>query len=115
MDGLVEIIKAVWPIVATFGNIVAAAAFLWMKSQFVTKGDFEAVKAELAAMAKALVKLEADDKHEPTRADLNRMTNHMDRRLSGVETGVKALGHQITRIDDYVRALLENELRGAKK
>lgn len=115
MDGIVEVIKAAWPIVATFGNVAALAAFAWMKSQFVTKADHEQLDIKVDGHALRLVQLEADDKHEPTRADLNRVTSELGARLTGVEASIKALGHQMQTQNTYLHSLLDNELRGTKR
>lgn len=111
MDSLVDIIKAAWPIVATFGNVAALAAFAWMKSQFATKADHRELDDKVDRHGERLVRLEADDTHEPTRADLNRITYDLGQRIAGLESANKAFGHQLQTANTYLRTIIETGLK----
>lgn len=115
MGNIIDTLEKAWPVIASIGNVAAVLLVAWLQTKFVAKSDHDKVAALVDDHVKRLVKLEADDKHEPSRAELNRITSALRAEMSALQASQKALGHQLTTLNTYLHSLLENELRGAKK
>jgi hypothetical protein len=116
---LLELIRTLWPVAVVVMPLVTGAGFLWLKTQFPTKSDFDAIQErladgsrKLAALDKRLALVEDDCDSSPSKQDLNQNYAVLAGRMSGVESSLKGLEKALSTQNDYVHALIQKGLSG---
>lgn len=126
------ILQILWPIAVIAIPFVVGAGVLWLKSQFPTRAELEALGKKLegeidsaagdtrdrfergsrkfAEHDSRLALVENDCKASPTKGDLNQGMTVLAGRMSGVESGLKGVEKQLSTQHDYLRTLLERGL-----
>ena len=114
-----EIIRTLWPIAVVITPLVIAAGFLWLKTQFSTKVDWNQHEVrldegsrKLADLDKRVALVEQDCEASPSKSDLNTGYATLAGRMSGVESSLRGLEKQLSTQNGYVHALLEKGLKG---
>ena len=137
----IAILNILWPIAALITPALIGAGILWLRSQFATKAELEAVKADLPARMTALGKevdnrlnahaerfergsakfadhdkrialVEADCKEVPTRQNLQAELSQISQRLRGVETGFEGMERQLNTTNDYLKIIVDKGFKG---
>lgn len=109
MDVL-ELVRTVWPILSGITPFILMGGFYWLRTQFVTRDDHRELDLKVDGHHDRIGRLETEGASEPSRADLNRMQSDLAGRIGGVEVSVKALGHQMTTMNQYLHTVIEKGL-----
>lgn len=129
MSWLATIINVIWPIASAVTPLLLGGGFLWLKSQFPTRVDFDALKAkidtDIAAIrehnkniesaqkldSQRIERLEHDAEGSPTRIELMKMMGEMSSRLARFEGTAEMLSRQLATQNDYLHTLVEKGLK----
>lgn len=134
-----DIFKVAWPIAVTLLPIVVAAGVLWLKSQFPTKAELQAVQdkvaADLVGVEQRLTEkmdehddrldvgsrkmadhhtrislVENECKQAPSRDVIQAELSQLSSRVRGVEAYLEGTNRQLTTLNDYLHTLIQNGL-----
>ena len=123
-----ELIRTIWPVMASITPFVLAGGFAWLKSQFPTKADLEKLRGdvqkdveEMRAHTMAISDLqivtkgrvdaiEADIERAPSKLDLSKDIGKVAERVGHLESGVDALTRQLETHNDYLRILIDKHI-----
>lgn len=122
------ILNIIWPIASTLTPVILGAGFVWLKSQFPTRGevsaiedrvtgDFDAlqhrigkIESRMIAVDQRVQHLAQDADETPTRIELLREMGSVSQRLSGVEATVEAVDKRLSTQNDYLHTLIQKGL-----
>lgn len=136
-----DIFKVAWPIAVTLLPIILSAGILWLRSQFPTKVELEAVRADVAAKlketeARLTGKIDAHDerldigskkmaeldkrasiveeecRQAPSRNTLQTELSSINARVRGVEAYLEGTKRELGTLNDYLHTLIERGLGG---
>nr|WP_162236153.1 hypothetical protein [Sphingomonas sp. Leaf24] len=134
-----DIFKIAWPIAVTLVPIILTAGILWLRSQFPTKGELEAVRVDVATkiagserrltdkleehearleagsrkmaeLDKRTALVEEECKQVPSRNTLQSELSHLAQRIRGVEVQGQAANDQLSTQNTYLHTLIERGL-----
>lgn len=129
MDWLDTVINVIWPVASAITPVLLGAGFLWLKSQFPTRADFDALKAKIdldissisqkngeiesarKLDSQRIDRLEQDAEGSPTRIELMKMMGEMSSRLARFEGSAEMLSRQLATQNDYLHTLVEKGLK----
>jgi hypothetical protein len=124
----ISVLQILWPIAVTVLPFVVGGGFLWLKTQFPTKGELDAVRAEIsrrieehakrfergstkfAEHDRRLALVEDDCESSPSKGDLNQGMTVLAGRMSGVESAMKGVERQLNTQHDYLRTIIDKGL-----
>lgn len=124
-----ELIRTIWPIMASITPFVLAGGFAWLKLQFPTKADLEKLRGEVAkdveemrihtisisdreiALKARVDSMEKDADRAPSKLDLSKDIGKVAERVGGLEAAIEALAGQLSTHNQYLHTLLEKHLR----
>jgi hypothetical protein len=116
---LLELIRTLWPVAIVVMPLVTGAGFLWLKTQFPSKTDFDTIQQRLAEGSRKLSDLdkrvalvEDDCESSPSKQDLSNLYAALAGRTSGVETALRGLEKALNTQNDYVHTLIEKAIKG---
>ncbi len=134
-----EIFRVLWPVAVVLLPLVTATGFLWLKTQFPTKAELEAVRVDVAAKLAATEQRLTDklDEHEerldigskkmaeldkrtalveeeckqaPSRNTLQSELSMMAQRIRGVEVQTQGINDQLVTQNTYLHTIIERSM-----
>jgi hypothetical protein len=117
MPSWFSIVTDLWPIASTITPLILLAGFLWLRTKFPTKEDFDGVKKTVdqlvidqtkCSAAVESLKEERDD--PPTRVELMAQMAGLSGRLSAVEQKSDGIADRVDTANDYLQILIERGL-----
>lgn len=124
MDWL-KVLQVLWPIAVILLPLIVGAGFLWLKTQFPTKGEltahekeverkleehasrFERGSGKFANLDRRLALVEEECKSVPTRQNLQRELSELSQRIRGIEVGFEGVGRQLGTTNDYLKIIVD--------
>lgn len=124
-----EIIRTLWPIMATITPFVLAAGFAWLKSQFPTKADLEKLRGDVKkdveemrahtmaisdrqiASEQRVKSIETDLERAPSKIDLSKDIGKVAERVGHLESGLESMNRQMVTANAYLQTLIEKHLK----
>ena len=124
-----ELIRTIWPIMATITPFVLAGGFAWLKSQFPTKVDLEKLRSQTKvdveemrlhtiaisdreiALKARVDSLKEDLDRAPSKLDLSKDIGKVAERVGHLESGIAALTNQLSTHNQYLHTLLEKHIQ----
>lgn len=118
-----DIVQTLWPIAVIILPLVVGAGILWLKTQFPTKTDLDALKtdhagrfergsAKFAEHDRRLALVEDDCESAPSKNDLNEGMTVLAGRMSGMESAMRGVERQLGTQHDYLRTIIDKGLTG---
>jgi len=116
-SSLLNIMIDLWPIISAITPILFGAGFLYLRTQFPTKADFDSLARtvgdlanRLTATTTAVDHLAQEQDSAPTRIQLMEKIAAVDARVSGVERGLGSIERQLNSTNDYLKILVDRGL-----
>lgn len=113
-----NLLIGLWPIVSAMAPFVLAAGVWYLRTQFATKGDFDALSAKVTELTTAVQAGQVSIKHltdeqdsAPTRIDLLNKIAALEGRTSGIEAGMHGIQSQLATTNDYLQILVERGIK----
>lgn len=124
-----ELIRTIWPIMATITPFILAGGFAWLKLQFPTKADLEKLRGDVKKdveemrlhtvsisdreiMLKARVdSITQELDRAPSKLDLSKDIGKVAERVGSLESGIEALTGQLSTHNQYLHTLLEKHIK----
>lgn len=115
----IKLIVDLWPIASTITPLILIAGFLWLRTKFPDKAEFDKVVVTVnqvvtdqATCAQAIKELKSERDDPPTRIDLMAQLGTMSGRLSAVEAKSDGIADRVETANDYLQILIERGVRG---
>lgn len=117
-DSWIDSLIALWPILSSLTPLILLGGFYWLRTQFPSRQDFEALTSNVDQLDNDVGTLKVEIGHliderdaAPTRVQLMEEIGKLNGRVSGVEAGITAIGTQLATANDYLQILVERGLR----
>ncbi|WP_336958689.1 DUF2730 family protein [Sphingobium aquiterrae] len=111
------IINDLWPIATTITPLILTAGFLWLRTKFPTKEDFDRLVTKVDAIDEEQIKcttrldnIAADLDDPPTRVDLLEQMAKISGRMSGVEQQCSGLRDRLNTANDLLQIIIDRGL-----
>jgi hypothetical protein len=113
-----KIIVDLWPIASTITPVILIAGFLWLRTKFPLKEDFDKLAANVKTLsdeqiscAARLTAVEDDLDSEPTRVQLLAQMTVMSSKISRVEAQTEGVQSQLATANDYLQIIIERGMK----
>jgi hypothetical protein len=117
MPSILATLISLWPLVSQIAPLLFGIAIIYLRSQFPHKTDFAALAATVTALAEKLTAnsasvehLAKDQESAPNRIELMGRIAALEGRVSGVESGLQGIRHQLDTANDYLKILVDRGL-----
>jgi hypothetical protein len=117
MPSLLDTVIGLWPIVSQIAPLLFGVAIIYLRSQFPHKTDFAALaqtvttlSEKLSANSTSVEHLAKDQVSSPNRIELMSRIAALEGRVSGVESGLQGIRHQLDTANDYLKILVDRGL-----
>lgn len=116
-SSLLNLMIDLWPIISAITPILFGAGFLYLRTQFPTKADFDGLARtvgdlanKLTATTSAVDHLAQEQDSAPTRVELMNRIAALDGRISHLEGAIGGIATQLDTTNDYLKIIVERGL-----
>lgn len=116
-SSLLNLLIDLWPILSAITPLLFGAGFLYLRTQFPTKADFDSLAKTVTAIGdKMLVTTSAVDhlaqeqESAPTRVELMNRIAELGGRVSKMEGSLSGISSQLDTTNDYLKVIIERGL-----
>lgn len=117
MSSLADVLAIVWPAIPTVAPIAFGAGFLYLRTQFPTKADFDSLVNTVNSMGEKLTAnsiavdhLAKEQDSAPSRVEILQKIGQLEGRVSGFEGVLDGMQHQLSTANDYLKILVDRGL-----
>lgn len=112
-----QLLSLLWQVASTVTPLILLGGFFWLRQQFPSKTDFDALTVKVTALEANQQKdslrighIISDVEDPPTRIDLLRHISELTNRVAHVEATTQGIAKQLGTVHDYVHTLIERGL-----
>lgn len=116
-SSLLNILIELWPILSAITPLLFGAGFLYLRTQFPTKADFDSLAKtvneigdKMLVTTSAVDHLAQEQESAPTRVELMNRIADLGGRISRMEGSVSGISNQLETTNDYLKIIVENGL-----